>query len=242
MSEVETTGTDEIKRSEPEVKRAMVFIQADVLFQEAKRYYETERLEFLPDVLAKAIAEKNGWTLAGVKIYVSRQGIDTNEKWYRIWNNVMRTWDRVYGLKVYCSEWTTKFLNVQNRKGVEGLRDIYSAPVYVNDQSRNRMICDVISKAHYGEYDVAVLVTKDSDLKPVADEIRDISYKSKRWLKVVNAFPYEEREGKRTGHRGINETDWFYIDYDMWMDAQPNQGYSDSDKEPVASDEVRDAD
>lgn len=246
MSEVETPVIEgnENKRSEPEVKRAVVFMQADVLFQEAKRYFGTTRLDFEPDVLAKAIVERNadkGWVYENLYVYVSQQDIETNEKWHRIWNRAIWTWAKKFHLNVFSSIWSTKYLNVMNRKGVEGLRDIYSSPVFVNDMSRNKMICDIISKAHYGEFDVAVIITKDDCMVPVAYEIRDISYKTHRWLKVVNAFPFEEQEGKRSGCRGIDMTDWFHIDYDMWEDCQGEFSQSTHDKEEAKETESTEA-
>lgn len=237
----ENAINEEIKRSEPENKRAMVFIQADILWQEAHRMFGINHLDVMPDKLAKAICDREGWELSSVYVYVARQTEEVNPKWYSIWNRLMRVWSRDYGLDVRCFPWSTKFLNVVNNKRLQDVRDIYSAPVYVGDRARNAMICDIISKANDGEFDVCVLVTRDPDLEPVADEIRNISFKKKIWLKAVNAFPYEkEEEGEKVRNfRGINHTDWLHIDWDMYDKScyhgdsrEPDsdgQGDSDSD-------------
>lgn len=226
-----TDIAEDIKRAEPENKRAIVFIQADVLWQEAKRMFNINRLDVIPSELAKAICEKNGWEFTGVYIYVSRQSEEINEKWYTIWNRIMRIWQRDYNLDVYCAPWSVKWLNVQNNKRMAEVRDIYTAPVYVSDRARNKMICDVVSKAHYGEFDVAVLITRDQDLQPLADELRNVSYAKKTWLKVVNAFPYEKapENEKPRNFRGIDHTDWFHIDYQMYDDACFRAGASEDD-------------
>lgn len=222
---------EDIKRSEPDNKRAVVFIQADVLWQEAKRTFNINRLDVIPSELAKSLCDKNGWELTGIYVYVSRQSEEVNEKWYNIWNRIMRLWQNEYNLDVYCSPWSVKWLNVVNHHQVPDLRDIYTAPVYVADRARNKMICDVVSMAHYGEFDVAVLVTKDQDLQPLADEIRDISIKKQVWLKVANAFPFEKPpvNEKPRNFRGIDQTDWIHIDYDMYNNACFREGASGED-------------
>lgn len=224
---------DEIKRSEPDIKRAYVYIQADVLWQEAKRMYGIKHLDVIPSELAKAICEKNGWEFSGVFIYVARQSEDVNEKWYGIWNRIMNIWNKKYNLDVYCAPWSVKWLNVQNNKHLQDVREIYTAPVYVGDRSRNKMICDIISHAHYGEFDVCVMITRDQDLQPIADELRNISLVKKIWLKVVNAYPYEKApEGEKPRNfRGINHTDWLQIDFNTYYDACFHGNNSEDDSE-----------
>lgn len=230
--------SEELKRSEPEIKRAVVYIQADVLWQEAKRMFGINHLDVIPSELAKAICEKNGWEFSGIYIYVARQSEDVNEKWFHIWNRIMNIWNKKYGLDVYCAPWSVKWLNIQNNKNLQDVREIYTAPVYVGDRARNKMICDIISGAHNGDFDVCVMITRDPDLQPVADELRNISLKKRVWLKAVNAYPYEKApEGDRPRNfRGINHTDWVQIDYDTYDKACFHGNGSDASSDSSESD------
>ena len=53
-----------------------------------------------------------------------------------------------------------------------------------------RLGLDIVRMARNGELDVAIVFSQDQDLAEVAREIRDISRRANRWLKVVSAFPH----------------------------------------------------
>ena len=62
-------------------------------------------------------------------------------------------------------------------------------------------------------YDVAVILSQDQDFTEVASEVRAISGKKKRWIKVASAY----RVGPGTrDRRGIDRTDWIQIDREMY--------------------------
>jgi hypothetical protein len=67
---------------------------------------------------------------------------------------------------------------------------------------------------------VAVIFSQDQDLSEVADEIRKISSREDRWIKIASAFPIGPTSRNR---RGINGTDWIKIDrktYDACIDSR----------------------
>ena len=72
---------------------------------------------------------------------------------------------------------------------------------------------DVVRMARNGELDVAVIFSQDQDLAEVAGEVRDIARKQGCWLKIVSAFPHGP---KSTTTRGIDRTDWFRIDSEIY--------------------------
>jgi hypothetical protein len=81
-----------------------------------------------------------------------------------------------------------------------------------------RLALDVVRLALDDAFDVALLFSQDQDLSEVADEVRHISRRYDRWIKVVSAFPASLTYGNR---RGINRTDWIRIDreaYDACVD------------------------
>ncbi len=83
------------------------------------------------------------------------------------------------------------------------------------------MAIDIIRMAHHKEYDVALLIfSQDQDLSEVAGELRTISLEQNRWIKVACAFPLSPTTRNR---RGIEKTDWVYIDratYDACIDRR----------------------
>ena len=83
-----------------------------------------------------------------------------------------------------------------------------------------RLALDIVSCAYQNRYDVALVFSQDQDLSEVADELRQISQKQNRWIKMASAFPTSPASPNR---RGINTTDWIRIDratYDACIDTR----------------------
>jgi hypothetical protein len=62
--------------------------------------------------------------------------------------------------------------------------------------------------------------SQDQDLSEVADELRLISQRQNRWIKMASAFPFSPASLNR---RGINTSDWIRIDratYDACLDKR----------------------
>ncbi len=59
-----------------------------------------------------------------------------------------------------------------------------------------RIGLDMLRLARHGEYDVAVLVSQDTDLNQAVDELMDLRRELDRWLVVENAFPYSTTSGR----------------------------------------------
>ena len=88
-----------------------------------------------------------------------------------------------------------------------------------------RLGLDLVRMARTGQLDVAVVFSQDQDLEEVAREIRDISQEKERWIKIVSAFPFGPNASST---RGINRTDWFRIDqelYDACLDPRDYRPY-----------------
>jgi hypothetical protein len=83
-----------------------------------------------------------------------------------------------------------------------------------------RLALDVVRLARQDQFDVAVICSQDQDLAEVASEVKDIARSSRRWIKVVSAFPDSPAA---TARRGIDGTDWFRMDqvfYDACLDPR----------------------
>jgi uncharacterized LabA/DUF88 family protein len=83
-----------------------------------------------------------------------------------------------------------------------------------------RLALDIVSCAYQDSYDVALVFSQDQDLSEVADELRLISQRQNRWIKMASAFPFSPASLNR---RGINTSDWIRIDratYDACLDKR----------------------
>jgi hypothetical protein len=76
-----------------------------------------------------------------------------------------------------------------------------------------RIAIDIVSLAIDNAYDVAIIFSQDQDLSEVAKEIRKISQKIGRWIKIVSVFPSDAANPKL---RGINGTDWIKISKEQY--------------------------
>ena len=97
---------------------------------------------------------------------------------------------------------------------------IHELPVHREKGIDLRLGLDVVRMARNAELDVAILFSQDQDLAEVAREVRDISRRTDRWIKIVSAFPYGSNA---TSTRGIDRTDWFRMDrefYDSCLDPR----------------------
>jgi hypothetical protein len=81
-----------------------------------------------------------------------------------------------------------------------------------------RLALDIVRMAREDRYDVALVFSQDQDLSEVADEIKSISLRENRWIKMVCAFPVSPTYNNT---RGINNTEWIHITrniYDACLD------------------------
>lgn len=203
-------------RPAPTTKRVAVFLEADDFYGLVKKVFNEKYIAFQPDMIAKEIVkvledrdeENTNWELVKTNVYVTHQGENDNPRWYRIWRNLTNRW-RQYS-SVFAHEWNLSTANVISRAD----NSIHSERAFSNDYAHTQLICDVMNALHEDEADVIVLITKDKSLSVLAQNIRQISYTKKRWLKVVNAFPYVKPENGATNsfHVGIDKTDWLHID------------------------------
>ena len=70
------------------------------------------------------------------------------------------------------------------------------------------------------ESNIAVILRQDQDFTEVASEVRMISEKVGRWIKIASAYPVGRGTPDR---RGIDRTDWIEIDgktYDRCIDER----------------------
>jgi uncharacterized LabA/DUF88 family protein len=201
-------------RVEPSEKRAVVFVDGQNLFHAARDTFGCTFPNFDVSALAKALAARQGWVLAGVRFYTGIPDASDNAHWHRFWTAKLAAMGR-QGVVVF-----SRPLRYRNR--TVRLRDGTSHVVLTGEEKGIdvRIALDVIAGAHRGAYDVALILSQDQDLSEVATEIRVIAREQDRWIKIASAFPVSPAASNR---RGINSTDWIPIDralYDQCLDRR----------------------
>ena len=199
--------------NEPKIKRAFVFIGGQDLFHSMKEAFGYKYPNYDVRLLSEKICEAKGWTLNEIFFYTGVPDPQDDSFWHNFWikklSHMGRTGIKIFSRSLRYQNEETKCLacgkNFTTLVGHEKGVDI-------------RIALDVIRYAQEKLYDVALIFSQDQDLSEVADEVRRIAKEQKRWIKIVSAFPVSPTFNNK---RGINKTDWFEIDrqiYDTCID------------------------
>lgn len=197
---------------EPATKRAVVYIDGQNLFNAAKEAFGYSFPNYNVRDLAQKICDQQGWQLSAVHFYtgIPDPGIDPDRHHFWVAKlAVMGT----RGIKPYSRPLKYSNQLVRLRNG-----NVTTTLVGREKGIDIRLALDVVRDALDGRYDVAVIFSQDQDMSEAADEVRQISRRDQRWIKVASAFPNSPTSRNR---RGINGTDWIRIDrnlYDQCID------------------------
>lgn len=199
---------------EPENNRAIVFFDGQNLFHGAKEAFGYTYPNFDPEKLARSVCAKMSWQLAQARFYTGVHTLEGNEHWHRFWEKKLAMMGR-QGVRIFCRDLRYQNTTIQLPDGSQ-----QTAAVPQEKGIDVRIALDVVSCVLEGSCDVAVIFSQDQDLSEVADEVRKISRRENRWIKVASAFPVGPTSRNR---RGINGTDWITIDratYDACIDPR----------------------
>lgn len=200
--------------SEPQVKRAVVFVDGQNLFHAAREAFGYTYPSYDVSALAKRVCIGQGWKLDQVRFYTGIPDAGDNPVWNRFWTRKLAVMGR-QGVVVF-----SRPLRYRNRRVVLPDGTKYSVLTGEEKGVDVRITLDVIALAHRREYDVALVMRQDQDFSEVAEEIRVIAREQRRWIKIASAFPQSPVSRNR---RGINKTDWIRIDrnlYDQCLDGR----------------------
>ncbi len=199
---------------EPEVKRAITFVDGQNLYHAARESFGHSFPNYDVRALSEAICRRAGWRLAQVRFYTGIPDLTDDPKWHQFWTGKLAIMGRE-GVRVF-----SRPLRYRNR--TVKLPD-NSQHTYLTGEEKGidvRIALDVIRLANAREYDVAVIFSQDQDLSEVASEIRTIAGQQDRWIKIACAFPFSPTT---RNIRGIDKTDWIKIDratYDACLDRR----------------------
>lgn len=199
-------------RSEPPVKRTVVFIDGQNLFHAVRSAFGYTFPNYDVAVLARAVCAIQGWRLDQVRFYTGVPDPGDDARWNAFWAAKLLHMSR-QGIVTF-----SRALRYRNQ--VVNLPNGSQHTVLAAEEKGIdvRIALDVIRMAHRNEYDVALIFSQDQDLSEVAAEVRAISREQGRWIKVASAFPASPVARNR---RGINSTDWILIErslYDRCLD------------------------
>lgn len=199
-------------RAEPSTKRAVAFFDGQNLFHSAKAAFGYPYPNFDPSALAAATCRAQGWTLSATRFYTGVPSAADNPRWNHFW---------------------TAKLAVMGTRGVHS----FSRPLRYRNQTVPipgggtttalvgqekgidvRIALDIVRLAIDAEFDVALIFSQDQDLTEAVDDVKRLSEKDGRWIKLACAFPWSPAVPKA---RGINGTDWIRVEralYDTCLD------------------------
>jgi len=200
--------------TEPPVKRAVAFMDAQNLFHSAKEAFGYRHPNFDPLKLARTICEGYKWSLAEVRLYTGVPAPADDAFWNHFWVAKLAQMGRE-GVITY-----SRALRYRNQ--TVHLPDGREHTILVGQEKGIdiRIALDVVRLAHQGSYDVALVFSQDQDLSEVADELRVIARQQGRWIKAASAYPSSPTSRNA---RGINRTDWIRIDratYEACLDSR----------------------
>jgi uncharacterized LabA/DUF88 family protein len=198
--------------AEPDAKRAVAFFDGQNLFHAAKEAFGYSFPNFDPLKLAEAVCAARGWGLARARFYTGVPSAQDDPTWNRFWNAKLA----VLGTRNVVT--FSRPLRYQNRRIKLPDGREYTTLVGHEKGVDIRLALDVVRLALDGAFDVALLFSQDQDLSEVAQEIRQISGRYDRWIKIASAFPSSPTYRNK---RGIDGTDWIRIDratYDASLD------------------------
>lgn len=198
---------------EPELKRAMVFVDGQNLFHAAKEAFGYREPNFDVRRLAELVCAANQWDLRGVRFYTGLPDDQANPRWHGYWSRKLAQMGR-QDVVVFTRPLRYRIRSIQLSDG-----RVERGPVGVEKGIDVRIALDIVGAAIANEYDVAVVFSQDQDLSEVAEEIRSIARVTKRWIRIASAYPCSPASQNR---RGINKTDWIKIDredYDECLDG-----------------------
>lgn len=188
---------------EPQVKRAVAFVDGQNLYHGAKAAFGYSWPNYDVLKLSERICAIQGWQLAEVRFYTGVPDSQDNRYWHAFWGNKLSMMGR-QGIHVFSRPLRYRNKRVRLPDGTEH--------TFLDGDEKGidiRIALDVIRLAHRKAYDVALVFSQDQDLSEAADDLRLIASEQNRWIKIASAFPDSPT---CRNHRGINSTDWIKID------------------------------
>ena len=201
---------------EPPVKRAISFFDGQNLYRHAKDAFGHHHPNYHPIKLFDAICLDKGWENCGVRFYTGTPIAQRQEMWHGYWTNRLLAMRRE-GIAV-----ESRPLRYRTNDVVRADGSVETSYVPQEKGIDLRLGLDVVRLARVNQLDVAVIFSQDQDLAEVVKDVREIARDSRRWIKVVSAYPVGP---EATAKRGIDRTDWYPINQDLYNACLDTRDY-----------------
>ena len=202
---------------EPKVKRVAAFVDGQNLFHAAREAFGRRFPDYDPEALARRVCDEKGWELRELHFYTGVPTERDDSFWNAFWNSKLarlgtrgvhtfRRPLRYHDRTVVLPDGGTHTFRSGHEKGIDV-----------------RLALDVVRLALDRAFDIALVFSQDQDLSEVAEEIRLIARRQRRWLRIASAYPVGTGS---TNRRGINKTDWIQIDsstYEACLDPMDHR-------------------
>jgi uncharacterized LabA/DUF88 family protein len=199
---------------EPQVKRAVAFIDAQNLFHAAREAFGCRYPNFDAVTLSGQVCAQRGWRPEQVRLYTGVPAQTDNPFWSHFWTAKLAQMGRD-GVVTYSRALRYRNQTVRLPGGQE-----HTILVGQEKGIDIRIALDIVRLAHQRAYDVALVFSQDQDLSEVADELRVIAQEQRRWIKIASAYPWSPTSRNA---RGINKSDWLRIEralYEACLDPR----------------------
>lgn len=169
---------------EPDVKRAVAFIDANNTRVAARKAFGESHQNYNPLALAQAVCSAQGWRLAGVYYYLGVPDVKVTEDGHYAWIKRCARW-RKQGIHVFTRTMLHDEQGVPREKGID-----------------MRLALDAVDLHRRHGFDVALIFSQDQDFSELAAEIKAIARQQKRWVQVASVYPASDKLAEAHGVSG----------------------------------------
>lgn len=194
-------------REEPAEKRCIVFIDAASLHRAAQAATSAKFPNFDATKIAQRICASNGWNLVSTRLYAMTPSIEQSEYWCGFWSNKLQAAsnDGVI-VSAFVNRPAPRQCPVFSQSGV--ITDVRMHRVYGHEEMIATITIDALRLYNDDAFDVAVFVSRDPALVPLAKELRRQAAEDDVWIKLASATIYDNGN---EGYRCVDATDWIYL-------------------------------
>jgi hypothetical protein len=148
--------------------------------------------------------------------------IEQSEYWCGFWANKIAAHQRDgVDVNAFVNRPAPRQCPIFNQDG--SIRETKMTRVYGHEEMVVTMAIDALRLYNDAEFDVALFVSRDPSLVPVAREIRRLATEDDAWIKIASATVYDHGT---EGYRCIDNTDWLHIssnDYESCIDRRDHR-------------------
>lgn len=189
----------EVSMIEPQLKRASFFVDGQNLFYAVKKAFGYTYPNYDVKKLAENICGLKKGEISEVHFYTGIPDRTSDAEKNRFWTAKLAMTGR-HEVKTF-----SRKLSRGREKGIDV-----------------RIAIDVLREIFEDTCNIAVILSQDQDLSEVAKEVRYISKRENRWIKIASAFPVSPTLRNK---QGIKMTDWIKIDREMYDSCIDTRDY-----------------